>query len=95
MGLSLYRSSTHLRSNPLYTCMIKIILAAFLIALAHLIPRSLVYFAASSFAFSSIKLVLITQQVLTAQIGLYRYDEWVVQEINDENLMLTQLNVSQ
>ena len=48
----------------------------------------------SSFAFSSIKLVLITQQVLTAQIGLYRYDEGVVQEINDENLMLTQLNVS-
>ena len=48
----------------------------------------------SSFAFSSIKLALITQQMLTAQIGLYRYDEWVVQEINDENLILTQLNVS-
>ena len=27
------------------------------------------------------------QQVLTAQIGLYRYDEWMVQEINDENLI--------
>ena len=38
--------------------------------------------------------MLITQQALTAQNGLYRYDEWVVQEINDENLMLTQLNVS-
>ena len=34
------------------------------------------------------------QQVLTAKNGLYRYDEWMVQEINDENLMLTQLNVS-
>ena len=30
------------------SCMIKIIFAAFLIALAHLIPRSLVYLAASS-----------------------------------------------
>ena len=34
------------------------------------------------------------QQVLTAQTGLYRYDEWVVQEISNENLMITQLNVS-
>ena len=48
MGLLQYRSSTHLRSNPLYTCMIKIMLAAFLMAPAHLIPRSLVYLAAPS-----------------------------------------------
>ena len=25
------------------------------------------------------------QQVLPAQTGLYRYHEWMVQEINDEN----------
>ena len=36
-----YRSPTHLRSNPLYTCMTKIILAAFLIAPAYLMPRLL------------------------------------------------------
>ena len=40
------------------------------------------------------KLTLIAQQVLPVQTGLYRYDERMVQEINDENLMLTQLNVS-
>ena len=34
------------------------------------------------------------QQVLPVQTGLYRYDKWMVQEINDENLVLTQLNVS-
>ena len=34
-----------------------------------------------------------TQQVLPMQIGLYRYDEWMAQEINDEKLMLTQFNV--
>ena len=27
-----------------------------------------------------------TQQVLPVQTGLYRYDEWMVQDINDENL---------
>ena len=48
LGVSQYCNSTHLRSNPLYTWMIKVIFAAFLIALAHLIPRSLVYLAAPS-----------------------------------------------
>ena len=86
MGLLQYRSSTHLRSNLLDTCNISYCACSFNPALACL--------SRSSFAFSSIKLALITQQVLTAQNGLYRYDEWVVQEINDENLMLTQLNVS-
>ena len=86
MGLLQYRSSTHLRSNLLYTCSIFYCACSFDPALACL--------SRSSFAFSSIKLALITQQVLTAQIGLHRYDEWVVQEINAENFMLTQLNVS-
>ena len=27
-----------------------------------------------------------TQQVLLVQTGLYRYDEWMVQDINDKNL---------
>ena len=27
-----------------------------------------------------------TQQVLPAQTGLYRYDEWMVQDINNKNL---------
>ena len=27
-----------------------------------------------------------TQQVLPVQTGLYRYDEWMVQDINDKNL---------
>ena len=27
-----------------------------------------------------------TQQVLPVQTGLYRYDKWMVQDINDENL---------
>ena len=27
-----------------------------------------------------------TQQVLPVQTGLYRYDEWIVQDINDKNL---------
>ena len=26
------------------------------------------------------------QQVLPVQPGLYRYDEWMVQDINDKNL---------
>ena len=86
MGLLQYRSSTHLRSNLLGTCNISYCACSFDPALACL--------SRSSFAFSSIKLPLITQQVLTAQIDLYRYDEWVVQEINHENVMLTQLNVS-
>ena len=86
MGLLRYRSSTHLRSNLLDTSSISYCACSFDPELACL--------SRSSFAFSSIKLALITQQVLTAQIGLCRYDEWVVQEINDENLTLTQLNVS-
>ena len=86
MGLSQHRSSTHLRSNLLDTCSISYCACSLDPALACL--------SRSSFAFCSIKLAVITQQVLTAHIGLYRYDEWVVQEINDENLMLTQLNVS-
>ena len=83
MGLLHYRSSTHLRSTYFILAGIFYCARSFDPALASL--------SRSSFAFSSIKLALITQQVLTAQIGLYRYDEWVVQEINDENLMLTQL----
>ena len=86
MGLLQYCSSTHLRSNLLYTCSITYC--------ACLFDPALAFLSRSFFAFSSIKLALITQQVLTAQIGLYRYNEWVVQEINDENLMLTQVNVS-
>ena len=27
-----------------------------------------------------------TQQMLPVQTGLYRYDDWMVQEINEENL---------
>ena len=27
-----------------------------------------------------------TQQVLPVQTGFYRYDEWMVQDINDKNL---------
>ena len=27
-----------------------------------------------------------TQQVLPVQTGMYRYDEWMVQNINDKNL---------
>ena len=27
-----------------------------------------------------------TQQVLPVQTGLYQYDEWMVQDINDKNL---------
>ena len=27
-----------------------------------------------------------TQRVLPEQTGLYRYDEWMVQDINDKNL---------
>ena len=30
-----------------------------------------------------------TQQVLPVQTGLYRYDEWMVQDINDKNLNRT------
>ena len=34
-----------------------------------------------------------TQQVLPVQTGLYRSDEWMVQDINDKNLNeLTELN---
>ena len=61
-------------SDLLYTCMIEIVLAAFLIAPAHLIPR-LVSLSCISFAFFSIKLALTTLQVLPPQTASYRYDE--------------------
>ena len=93
MGLRQDRCSTHLRSNPLYTCMIKNYTCSTSYC-ACSFDHALACLSRSSFAFSSIKLALIMQQGLTAQIGLYRCDEWVVQEINDENLMLTQFNVS-
>ena len=34
-----------------------------------------------------------TQQVLPVQIGLYRYDEWMLLEINDKNLNLSKGNL--
>ena len=77
-----------------FNTLIKIILAAFLIAPTHWIPRLLFFFILQLIRFFFYKIALITQQVLPAQTGLYRYNEWMVQEINDENLMLTQLNVS-
>ena len=33
-----------------------------------------------------------TQQILPVQIGLYRCDEWMLQEINDENLNVNVTN---
>ena len=80
MGLLQYRSSTHLRSNPLYTCMLEIILAACSNPYcACSFNPALACLSRSSFAFSSIKLAQITQQVLPAQTGLYRNNEWMVQ----------------
>ena len=32
------------------------------------------------------------QQVLSMQTGLYQYDEWMVQEINDKNLRYWRIN---
>ena len=40
----------------------------------------------SSFLRSLLKTRANTQQVLPEQTGLYRYDEWMVQDINDKNL---------
>ena len=34
-----------------------------------------------------------TQQVLPVQTGLYRYDEWMLQEINVKNLNGSQQNL--
>ena len=74
--------------------MIKIIFAAFLIAPAHLIQRLLFLSCGSFLRFFFFETRANMQQVLPVQTGLYRYDEWIEQEINDENLMLTKLNVS-
>ena len=40
----------------------------------------------SSFLHFFYKTRAYTQQVLPVQTGLYRYDEWMVQEISDENV---------
>ena len=40
------------------------------------------------FAFSS-KTRAYTQEVLPVKTGLYQYDEWMVQKINDENLIVS------
>ena len=37
------------------------------------------------FAFFN-KIRAYTKQMLPVQFGLYRYDEWTLQEINDKNL---------
>ena len=34
------------------------------------------------------------QQVLPLQIGLYRYDEWMVQDISDKNLNGSKQNLT-
>ena len=68
-----YRSSTYLRSNSLYTSMIKIKVAAFLIAPAHLNQGLLCLFWSSFPRFFFHKTY--TQQVLPAQSALYRFDE--------------------
>ena len=36
-----------------------------------------------------------TQQVLPVQTGLYRYDEWMVQHINDKNLNASYQNLTE
>ena len=67
-----YRSLTNLKFNPLYTCMIKIIFAAFLTP-AHLILRLLFYPAAPSAIFLLLyKTYANTLQVLPGHTGLYR-----------------------
>ena len=63
-----YRSSTHLRSNPLYTCMSKI--GALLIAPAQLIQRLLISSCSSFLHFISITHAN-TQQVLPVQTGMF------------------------
>ena len=76
MGLLQHRSLTHVRSNPLYTCMIKILLAAFLIAHAHLIQCVLFLSCSAFLCFFFYKTRANTQLLLPLQTGLYRYDEW-------------------
>ena len=36
-----------------------------------------------------------TQQVLPVQTGLYRYDEWMVQDIKDKNLNGSSQNLTE
>ena len=59
-----------------------------------MIQRSLILFYISFLRFFFYKTRANTEQVLPVQTGLYLYDDWRVQKINDENLMLTKLNVS-
>ena len=35
------------------------------------------------------------QQVLPVQTGLYRYDEWMVQDINNKNLNESEQNLTE
>ena len=63
-----YRGSTHLRPNPFYTCMIKIILAAFLIAPAHLIQRLPFLSCGSFFRFFFFETRANMQQVLQCKL---------------------------
>ena len=76
MGLLQHRSLTHVRSNPLHTYMIKIILAAFLIAHVHLIQCVLFLSCSAFLCFFFYKTRANTQLLLPLQTGLYRYDEW-------------------
>ena len=36
-----------------------------------------------------------SQQVLPVQTGLYRYDEWMVQDINEKNLNVSSQNLTE
>ena len=40
-------------------------------------------------------LIANTQQVLPVQTNLYRYDEWMVQDINDKSLNGSQQNLTE
>ena len=71
-----------------------IAIAVFLIAPPYLIQHLLFWSCSFILRFFFYKTFTNTQQVLPMQTGLYRYDEWMVPEINDENLMLTKLNAS-
>ena len=51
-------------------------------AVAYYLPRK----QSSFLCFFFYKTRANTQQVLPVQTGLNRYDEWMVQDINDENL---------
>ena len=71
--------------------MIKNMFAAFLIAPAHLIQRLLFFFFILQLLSSIFhKTRANAQQVLSAQTGLYRYDEWRVQKINDGKLYVNE-----